>query len=43
LFARFLQVDRLEARRIARVLLEHEADVTEDRLIDLDFEQSVAG
>lgn len=42
LFARFLQVDRLEARRIAQVLLEHEADVTEDRLIDLDFEQSIA-
>jgi Zn-dependent peptidase ImmA (M78 family) len=40
--AKFLQVDRLEARSVAQHLLEHTTDVTDEMLIDLDFEQSLS-
>jgi Zn-dependent peptidase ImmA (M78 family)/DNA-binding XRE family transcriptional regulator len=40
-FARFLDVDRVEARRIAEALRQHSSGVTEDTTIDLDMTQSL--
>ncbi len=40
-FARFLDVDRVEARKIAEVLRQHTSDVAEDTTIDLDMTQSL--
>ena len=40
-FARFLDVDRVEARQIAEVLRQHTSDVAEDTTIDLDMTQSL--
>ena len=39
--ARFLDVDRLEARRIAASLRQHDSDVTDDDLIQLDLAQAI--
>lgn len=41
LLARFLRVDRLEARRISQVLSAHTSDVTQEDLIDFNVEESV--
>jgi Zn-dependent peptidase ImmA (M78 family)/DNA-binding XRE family transcriptional regulator len=40
-FARFLGVDRLEARRVAEILRQHTQGVTDDSTIDLDMTQSL--
>ncbi|TMC83902.1 MAG: ImmA/IrrE family metallo-endopeptidase [Chloroflexi bacterium] len=40
-FARFLEVDRVEARHIAEILRQHTSDVTDDSPIDLDMTQSL--
>jgi len=40
-FARFLGVDRVEARYIAEILRQHTSDVTDDTPIDLDMSQSL--
>ena len=40
-FAKFLRVDRLEARRIAELLRQHTRGVTDDTPIDLDMTQSL--
>lgn len=40
-FARFLGVDRLEARHIAELLRQHTRGVTDDTTIDLDMTQSL--
>ncbi len=40
-FAKFLGVDRLEARRVAEVLRQHTQGVTDDTTIDLDMTQSL--
>jgi Zn-dependent peptidase ImmA (M78 family) len=40
-FARFLRVDRLEARAVAQVLGTHPSDVTNDEVVDLDLEQNI--
>jgi Zn-dependent peptidase ImmA (M78 family)/DNA-binding XRE family transcriptional regulator len=40
-FAKFLQVDRLEARGVTQVLLEHAADVTDETAVEIDLEQSI--
>ncbi len=40
-FAHFLDVDRVEARKIAEVLRQHTSDVAEDTTIDLDMTQSL--
>ncbi len=39
--ARFLDVDRLEARRIAERLRYHDRDVTDDELLQLDLTQPI--
>jgi Zn-dependent peptidase ImmA (M78 family) len=41
LFARFLLVDRLEARHIAQLLSKHSDDVTSETRIDLNVEEQV--
>lgn len=41
LLASFLRVDRLDARRITRVLSAHTSDVTQEELIDFNVEESV--
>lgn len=41
--ARFLDVDRLESRRIAEKLRQHGSDVTDDAQIRLDLTQSIEG
>ena len=41
MLAKFLRVDRLEARRITRVLSEHTSDITQEALIDFNIEESV--
>ena len=41
IFARFLQVDRLEIRRVTHALLEHTTDVTDESTLELDFEQPI--
>ncbi|MCP5098744.1 MAG: ImmA/IrrE family metallo-endopeptidase [Chloroflexi bacterium] len=41
MLAKFLRVDRLETRRIVRVLSEHTSDVTHEELVDFDLEESV--
>lgn len=40
-FARFLDVDRVDARRVAEVLRQHTSGVTDDTPIDLDMTQSL--
>ncbi len=40
-FAKFLGVDRLEARRVAEILRQHTQGVTDDTTIDLDMTQSL--
>ncbi len=40
-FARFLDVDRIEARHIAEVLRQHPGGITDDFTIDLDMTQSL--
>src|SRR5947209_3049183 len=40
-FARFLEVDRVEARYIAEILRQHTSDVTDNSPIDLDMTQSL--
>ena len=41
-FAKLLQVDRLEARRAAQVLLEHPTDITDETLVEIDLEYPIA-
>ncbi|MBE2222763.1 MAG: XRE family transcriptional regulator [Anaerolineae bacterium] len=41
MLAKFLRVDRLEARQITRILSEHTSDVTQEELIDFSVEESV--
>lgn len=41
MLAKFLRVDRLEARRVTRLLSEHPSDVTEAEMLDFDLEASV--
>jgi len=41
MLAKYLGVDRLEARRITRVLSAHTSDVTQEELIDFSVEESV--
>lgn len=42
-FARLMDVDRLEARRIAEVLRQHSSGLADDSPIDLDLTQSLEG
>lgn len=41
MLAKFLRVDRLDARQVARVLSAHTSDVTQEGLIDFNLEESV--
>ena len=41
MLAKFLRVDRLEARRITHVLAAHSKDVTQEELIDFNLEESI--
>jgi hypothetical protein len=42
-FARFLRVDRLQARSVAEALREQPGGITDETLIDLDLTQSLEG
>lgn len=41
MLARFLRVDRLEARRLTRLLSEHASDVTQDERIDFNLDEAI--